>query len=206
MTNHPIIMSGLLVRAILDNRKTQTRRPLKVPKGYAFLGIYGPGLTAIFEDRSLDDRGDWAKRLPSIGDRLYVRETFRIDVAESPPIDVHGHPTCTEVVEYRADDDGEFDGYLPWTPSIHMPKALARIWLRVTDVRVQRIQDISEEDAFAEGCRPQFDKDVVEDVNGIPMNPHIDARQDFQKLWNSIYPDSWERNDWVGAYTFEREV
>jgi hypothetical protein len=93
-------------------------------------------------------------------------------------------------------------------PPIHMPRWASRLMLVVTDVKVERVQDISEDDAIAEGCRPFFDKanpEMMAGPNGthhpmMPLKGPIDA---FRSLWNTIHgPDAWERNDWVAAVTF----
>ena len=127
MSDHPIIFSGPMVRSLLDGRKTQTRRVLKPqPQGE--------------QPKNWTRANDKAVRYAP-GDRLYVREAIN---KVSTPGDV----------VYRADfEAGGNDGAgLGWRPSIHMPRWASRLTLTVTDVRVQRLQDISEEDARAEGC------------------------------------------------------
>jgi len=96
------------------------------------------------------------------------------------------------------------DSHMRWGahPSIHLPKKFARIWLRVKSVRVERVQDISEEDARAEGC-----KDKLTCLNPGTGSYAVERTsvEEFQTLWNEIHdPGAWERNDWVWAITFER--
>ena len=183
MTDHPMLFSGPMVRAIIEGQKTQTRRVLQVPDKYNFLGIYGPGLTAVFENAA-DFYVDWKQRLPSLGERLWVRETFNDNWGDD--------------VIYRADGGSAIDaGYKSepkWKPSIHMPKKYCRLWLRVTDVRVQRLQDISHDDAVAEGAG----------MYPICMS----AQKRFREtIWDSLYAKrgyGWDENPWVVAITFEK--
>lgn len=176
----PIIFSGPMVRAILEGRKSQTRRLLKPqpnsgPDGKMVnLGSGSWGLS----DGILS--GEW--KLASPGDRLWVREAWAKD-GDCP-------------LQYRAGPHVADDALgVRWRPSIHMPRWASRITLEVTEVRVQRLQDISEEDARAEGVRgnasgPWGCEGVIED---------------FSDLWESIHgPGSWDANPWVAAITFKR--
>lgn len=218
MGDKPILFSGPMVRALLEGRKTQTRCVLKPqpPKGADLVGLYGPGLTAVFDT---DKGADWTQRLRFIpGDRLWVREAFGYGQRPDP------FEGCVDGIEYRADEAylQEHD-FLPlyrpktpegfcygevstpgWRPSIHMPRWASRLTLLVTDVRVQRLQDISEEDAIAEG----IDWD---DGHG---RLHATARIAFANLWDSIngnskdkdgnrLPCAWGDNPWVVAVTFD---
>ncbi len=113
------------------------------------------------------------------GDRLWVRETFGHD----------GEPTSRQVA-YRA--DGEVPN-IRWIPSIFMPRDLSRISLEVTEVRVERVTDISEADAIAEG------------IPAFITSPSTIPRQQYSTLWNSINgKGSWDKNPWVWAVTFKR--
>jgi len=138
---------------------------------------------------------------------FWVREAFCYDVVERPPYDVNGNPTCEEIVRYRATDRDEA-AVKGWKPSIHMPRWASRITLRVTAVKVERLQDISEADAKAEGVywSERFEgwtsgagADESCDYHG--SNP-VTA---YSKLWERINgPGSWDANPWVAAYSFER--
>ena len=106
---------------------------------------------------------------------------------------------------YRATEP-QYGENFKWRPSIHMPKWACRLWLEVTAVRVERIQDISEEDAMTEGIEEHdgyFDNQLLCQV-AKGMNTTIDSpRVMFACLWDSIYLGSWERNDWVWVYEFK---
>ena len=192
MKERPIIFSGPMVRAILDGTKTQTRRILShkrfscVDRDYASVG-----------DRCLPIAAH-AYGIP--GDRLWVRETW------APERDGTGCPDDNGVL-YRATDPGwdAEDTGLRWRPSIHMPRAASRILLETTDVRVQRLQDISEDDARAEGIT---DGGCLTCGNSEPCgcsNPQPDACDAFAWLWESINGGgSWHANPWVWAVTFRR--
>jgi hypothetical protein len=183
MTDHLIIFSTPMVRALLREAerpgtgKTQTRRVLKAKSGViAARSVLQHGLhwMGIEYDRS------WPLRLPyAPGDRLYVRES---------------HCVIDYRCRYRADEERfePKDFGLRWRRSIHMPRWASRLTLTVTDVRVQRLQEISEADAVAEGY-----KQPPEGVIGWPPVGW------FADLWNSLHgPGAWEANPWVAAYTF----
>jgi hypothetical protein len=152
-----------------------------------------------------------------VGDLLWVRETWKWDDCKDDSYD--GAPAdigmsfvtykaqdpkqlwhwCThdlEVCKRWADNDECFNSK-KWRPSIHMPKWAARIWLEVTGVKVERVQDISEDDAKREGVRLYI-------PNGYEAQDLRGFKKPFRDLWESIYPGSWDRNDWVAAYTFRR--
>ncbi len=199
-----ILMSAEMVRAILVGTKTQTRR-LFSPT----LPRYWRLITEEYAPRRSSWLGPNGEIVPAnhlaayqVGDHLYVRETFAY---VSPDEHVCPYAECN--VEYRADTGAPYPGQWPaedakgnpdapkWRPSIHMPKAVARIWLEVTEVRAQRLQEISFDDAIAEG--------VTDDPHGC----RSECRRWFQELWDSLnakrgYP--FKNNPWVWAYTFRR--
>lgn len=207
MTDRPIIFSAPMVRALLDGRKTQTRRILK-PQPRTFETDEGPCKVALFQ--GLNDP------LPRIqlgrvitcqqvrfapGDRLWVRENWRT-VGDAPlsecigPSDIMFPATATE---------GELATF-KWRPSIHMPRWASRLTLHVTGVKVERLQDISEEDARAEGCfvgkatGRVFTSAAAMRLGGAEW---ANARDWFADLWESINgPEAWEANPWVVAVTF----
>ena len=199
MKERPILFSAPMVRALLAGTKTQTRRAMK-PQPTEFVG--GPGVTLqdgspaplIPLDDSVEPYGrEIACPYGKPGDRLWVRETWH-DASSS----LH---SCAL---YRADGiDLHWD---KWTPSIHMPRWASRITLEITSVRVERLQEISIEDAKAEGAWGPDDSIVqkVADYFGTDIfsaNP----RKAFQMLWESINgPDSWAANPWVWAIEFRR--
>lgn len=191
MTERPIIFSAPMIRALLDGRKTQTRRVVKgVP-----LEWFGSGFTPEYvalADNSLCPYGQ-------PGDQLWVRETW--------------HPETSDPdarAAYRADCDYDTSD-CGWRPSIHMPRWASRILLRVTDVRVERLQAISEADAIAEGISelPLQKQEPGAWWCADPLgNSSLHCRTPraaFCRLWESIYgAGSWDANPWVWVIKFER--
>lgn len=223
MKETPILFNAPMVRAILAGTKTQTRR---VVKGCEFIADTAEGVEPYW--RLLDHpRKQMSGGTPMgthvaalcphgrPGDRLWVRETWQHSNHPLGPYD----EDC--MVFYRADfmsdvhgPDGEKSPegrYRSWRPSIHMPRAASRILLEVTEVRVERLQDISEVEAIAEGiervedffacpCWKAYDEPEGSDVV-FPDDP-IGS---YASLWASINgPGSWDANPWVWAVSFSR--
>jgi hypothetical protein len=201
MKERPILFSGPMVRAILDGSKTQTRRVAKPVRRYEHNNICRPDLVedpyAVWWHGVSENVGCF-QICPygTPGDRLWVRETWAAftqptheygesDLVEGPiaeAVETHGPLAYV----YRADGNSLPDR---WRPSIFMPRAASRILLEITDVRVQRLQEISDEDARAEG----YDRS------------HAFPREWFALLWERIHgPGSWHVNPWVWAITFQR--
>ena len=187
-----LMFKAPLVRSILDDSKTQTRRLVKpAPAADQPLQHINTetGLVYARSMEQIDSRNirpiRWESPVGQPGDRIYVRETFA------------QHPRFADLA-YRAEGE-EFedsDGFLwepKWTPAIHMPKALARIWLEVTGVRVERLQGISEADAKAEGSV----------LKNSPAAHLTSYRRGFQELWESTGGD-WAANPWVWVTDFKR--
>jgi hypothetical protein len=181
MKERPILFSGGMVRAILDGSKTQTRR---IAKEFNEM----PSLDGIL--RRFPNQEGCPYGTP--GDRLWVRETF-----------AQGVEGCPGGISYRADHfDPKGDGPahpMKWRPSIFMPRASSRILLEITDVRVQRLQEVSADDCRAEGHPADWSRSPDPEV-------HNDAARDwYMDLWQSINgSDSWHANPWVWAITFRR--
>ena len=215
MGDKPIIFSAPMVRALLDGRKTQTRRLLKRPSWGQSKG-WPEG---IMNEQNLDGTLSWFDAetgclarlpIPQPGDRLYVREALRMGFDFGTPI---CHATYAAD---GADLDLTPTGALHWAetrkrnaiPSIHMPRWASRLTLTVTDVRVQRLQDISEDDARSEGIKPiksgrGFYDPTIPDAAVRFGKWTSTARQGFCRLWNSIHgPDAWDANPWSVALTF----
>lgn len=216
MADRPILFSGVMIRALLDGRKTQTRRIIR-PQPFAS-GYYDGEI----ELNVIPENDQWPKAFrfnadavgggailgeifePRInaGDRLWVRESFR----GSKGYDAHPPSTWSHwPVHYGADgapdprDELEMNGRL--RPGIHMPRWASRITLIVTDVCVERLQNISEADAIAEGARQYSSSTKL----SRPFNPDWKGiyREGYAELWNAINgAGSWEANPWVAAYTF----
>ena len=195
MTDRPIIFSAPMIRALLDGRKSQTRRVLKVQPRFDAQGCSNADVGGPWWDFWSSDRHETHRfKLPyAPGDRLWVREAFsydRLDVERDgilPPW-------------HWADGNPESGDWSRPKPSIHMPRWASRLTLIVTDVRVQRVQDISEADAQAEGLVAAYEGWAT-DREGRHWGP--DARASYRVLWNDLHgEDAWERNDWVAALTF----
>ena len=196
----PILFSGPMVRAILEGRKTQTRRPIKVDDIYTTVDDTD-GKPFAWQS---DECGDWYEMpcpFGKPGDLLWVRETwqmFRVyedtwnggyeaDLWDGPiPRERPNHAWVT----YAADDPGG----RPWRPSIHMPRWASRITLRITNIRIERLCDISVDGAFAEGVEAAIDHDG-------PMC----YLAEFQRLWDAMHSKRglrWNANPWVWVMEF----
>ena len=178
-----------MVRAILEGRKTQTRRVVKGVGHDNCIALRKPSKTkaGVFT-HAMDAPKLGLCTCGQPGDRIYVRETFS------------QHPEWGQLA-FRADGE-EFedaDGWLwepKWIPSIHMPKDLARIWLEITGVRLERIQDISEADALAEGARFE-----LASIDSVRIGAAASFRSGFRNLWESTGGD-WDANPWVWVVDF----
>lgn len=190
----PILFNGEMVRAILDGRKTQTRRIAKVTSEGCKEGFITP--LAGFVPRSIENHISYCP-FGKPGDRLWVRETW----SKSKQPYLSGH------IFYRA--DGETNGKQfslsfveresKWRPSIHMPRSASRILLEITNIRVERLNDISEEDAIAEGC-------VSTAVANESGNDYagLYASENFSRLWKLINgKGSWDLNPFVWVIEFK---
>lgn len=205
MKERPILFSGEMVRAILDGRKTMTRRVVKSNRNDgSFLVVeYEKGKLWPYhsiDGESFDATGNGEEISIDIpygmpGDRLWVRETFAEGLSNK------------EGIAYRATskwydfEDGTPESFkeIKWKPSIFMPRWASRITLEITNVRVERLQDISEEDAKREGANG-------EKYRGQGFE-HCIYREAFRTLWESINAKrgySWESNPWVWVIEFER--
>lgn len=192
MAIKPILFNTEMVRAILDGRKTCTRRICKdanectVPDMDFYNADRRTYAVHNFVDKEHTEQLSTAERTCPIctGDILYVRETWK----EAPK----GYYYYED---WQKDDIADVT---KWNPSIHMPKEAARIWLKVTDVRVERLQEITEVQAQAEGC------------NSGLLTGACTARGQFEDLWNSTVKKSdidrygWDANPWVWVIEFER--
>ncbi|EPR6886079.1 morphogenetic protein [Klebsiella variicola] len=227
MKERGMIFNGEMVRAILDGRKTQTRRTVKFPVHDKNLGCELAG-NELAGELSAGNYLNSAFGKP--GDRIWVRETWgvvsheldedgRIQpwMPDRPATAIHempfgngyysGHAIYAADGDFTwGDDDGYEDGRSCWKPSIHMPRAASRIQLEITDVRVERLNAISEEDATAEGVPPAGS--LLPDYPGTFLTPKGDyatAKVAFQRLWESIYgEESWKANGWVWVIEFKR--
>lgn len=212
MKERPILFSAPMVRAILDGRKTQTRRAVKIPKDEPLTDLCW-GYTAFTPERHISFRGlhangQWGEsfvRQPYCkGDRLWVRETWAefLGISETPTTYI-----------YRA--DGTFntpakehlvDG--KWRPSIFMPRAASRITLEITAVRVERLQDISRADIDAEGVLATdewIDYEAQwagqQSADARLMTPHEYWAERWNRINGKKHP--WDNNPWVWVVEFK---
>ena len=219
MNEKPIIFSGEMVRAIQDERKTQTRRvvvPQPDTKGLGWAWGYadrrkipnGPRGAAGGDVAYMSDSLSRYCPYGQPGDHLWVRETFGIlqpTHADSIGQSIDPFPVFrANGDEAPAWDEGPFE-FSGWKPSIHMPRWASRITLEVISVRVERVQDISEEDAEAEGCETER---IPYLHNGQIVQMDIRSpRAVFSVLWDSINAKrgySWDSNPWVWVVEFAR--
>ena len=192
MSIKPILFNTEMVRAILDGRKTCTRRICKdanectVPDMEFYNADRRTYAVHNFVDKEHTEQLSTAERTCPIctGDILYVRETWK----EAPK----GY------YYYEDWQRNDIADITKWKPSIHMPKEAARIWLKVMNVRVERLQEITEVQAQAEGC------------NSGLLTGACTARGQFEDLWNSTVKKSdidrygWDANPYVWVISFER--
>ncbi|EBI0416035.1 hypothetical protein FV630_13710 [Salmonella enterica] len=216
MKERGMIFNAEMVRAILEGRKTQTRRIMKVQPGAPEFG-----LRRIIESSRANENGMYfwsqydacgikARSKPfscphgDVGDRIWVRETYQGPLFDYEHMEAYLEDSSKfekpEFCVYRADGkpvpefyDADDNLHCRWRPSIHMPRWASRIALEITDVRVERLNSISDSDASKEGCciADMESGDCLSDV--------------FTRLWTSIYgDDSWQANPWVWVIEFKR--
>ena len=192
-----ILFSAPMVRALLAGTKTQTRRVIK-PDGRYRLDLVCPS-----------DGGPARCPQGAPGDRLWVREAWRADVAHDalPPREIPpGSPVFMEAsaLNWQGGPHDGTPGKL--RPGMFMPRWASRILLEVTEVRVERLQDISEADALAEGVTPQWEPGMsgrlMEALGGFSHRPAASA---YATLWEEINgAGSWDANPWVFVVCFRR--
>ncbi|HCL6769505.1 TPA: morphogenetic protein [Enterobacter hormaechei] len=204
MTERGMIFNSEMVRAILDGRKIQTRRIIKdctvgrdpiskfIQIGKKFIGCYPEDVPELI--RECCPYG-----VP--GDRIWVRETFQGPLFDFEQMEAYQEDSSKfkkpEFCVYKADGkrapeflDADDNLHCGWRPSIHMPRWASRITLEITGVRVEQLNDISEEDARSEG------------ISGSSVR---DVKEAYAALWRSIYgSDSWRANPWVWVIKFKR--
>ena len=210
MKEHPILFSTDMVKAILEGRKTMTRRVIKPQPTDAGLEFATAceGEFSAWQDDGLnldehsEDGGPCQRLCPygQVGDRLWVRETYKLHTYDGHPDDIQ------EMLVYKAgglskwfklneiNPEPKFE-FTKWTHSIHMPRWASRINLEITEIRVERVKEISLSDAISEG------------VARLDPNWHTTAVIDFCNLWDSINAKrgySWESNPWVWVISFKR--
>lgn len=205
MSDKPILFSASMVRALFDGRKTQTRRVAKfveaIDDGEFHIHSAGGGLYGISENDVPNDAVDYAPY--QIGDRLWIREAYRINGWATDVATVfyraHENASYSEMCEQWPVADHKPIAVTPgkWRPGIHLPRWASRMTLVVTDVRVQRLQEITEEDAIAEGAQCEF-----RTVHGLASKSES-HQFGFANVWDAINgAGAWAANPFVVAYTF----
>lgn len=214
MKERPILFSGEMVRAILDGRKTQTRRVIK-PQPIFIKDLDGLGIGEFLgwhksKVEFIDSiHGSLERHCPygQPGDRIWVRETFaaRFEYDQCKPTEIHP----TQNIFYLADGKTDIEKRYPeiehssrgkWRPSIFMPHWASRITLEIVNVRVERVQDISDEDAISEGVTLEMRG------RGLSRKPR-GPRMAYARLWDSINAKrgyGWDTNPFVWCIEFNR--
>lgn len=187
MQTHPILFSTPMVQAILEGRKTMTRR---IVKPNPRISSDPSKVGEIIKDLNLLTACDYGY----YGYILWVKETYSKEATIF-------NDSKSQII-YKADDHVA-ESEIKWKPSIFMPKSACRIFLQITDLRVERLDSITEEDAISEGVIKLSDnyyKDYAERASGFHY-----AGQSFRSLWKKINGDeSWNFNPWVWVISFER--
>ncbi|MCK7351613.1 hypothetical protein LCD45_14350 [Enterobacter roggenkampii] len=229
MKERGMIFNGEMVRAILDGRKTQTRRIMKVQPDTPEFGLRRIIESSIANEIGMyfwsqeDARGIKARSkqfscpFGDVGDRIWVRETWAEAGAGAPDLKLY-RANYPEHVPTHYENVPPVDE-IRWTPSIHMPRWASRLTLEITGVRVERLDKISEEDAISEGmqgvicpsCKgdpdystTQYDPDSLAAVDEIPCQSCESNRSKFFALWDSIYGEANHcMGDWVWVIEFK---
>ncbi|WP_128805057.1 hypothetical protein [Klebsiella grimontii] len=235
MKERGMVFNGEMVRAILDGRKTQTRRIMAPQPADDIERCIFPNPEAIGWKSSLrHKRGSTTAHFCHYGkpgDRIWVRETFQGPLFDYDLMDSYCKDSTPfekpEFCVYKADGvpapefyDADDELHCRWRPSIHMPRWASRILLEITDVRVERLNAISEEDAQREGVHTEVWDQTVVARNYAAIDeffqfwsedmPHyVEMNQlhqsSFRSLWESIYgEESWQANPWVWVIEFKR--
>lgn len=216
----PILFNTEMVRAILDERKTATRRICKDGNDFTVpdMSFYDADKRTYavhsYANKEHTDKLSLAERICPIcpSDILYVRETWNYvyDMDENDKIIedtgryVYYADGPMQFTHWVDTNTGEHKDFMPWRPSIHMPKQAARIWLKVNNVYVQHINDMTLDDFLKEGVviRPEAFND--------PENAYLQAKEEFQRIWESTLKGHdkecymWDENPWIWAIEFER--
>ncbi|EPS4512730.1 hypothetical protein ACVEU9_002398 [Klebsiella aerogenes] len=205
MKERGMIFNSEMVRAILDGRKTQTRRIMKIQPEHS-----GLGLRRVIDSKNGSDDGKYfwsssdacglkarsksfACPFGAVGDRIWVRETWAEAGACAPDLKLYraNYPEHVSSIYENVPPTEE----IRWTPSIHMPRWASRILLEITDIRVEHLASVSDEDAGKEGYP----------ADPSPFGGPMDKWLWFRQLWDGIYPEqSFKHNPWVWVIEFKR--
>ena len=205
-----ILFNTEMVQAILAGRKTQTRRPIDWDISNSMDGDAASGYFVQTDDGLIDALKLYRYQK---GDILYARETWKIKWLDDNELEM--------AITYEADEIWEYIKFAPnrfskfkkyynkkgWQPSIFMPKEAAILFLEVTDIRIERVQDITEEDAIAEGCKMAGDFPAERKIDDGIYEGWDDAREWFADSWQNLYKSKgygWYSNPWVWIIEFEQ--
>ena len=181
-----MLFNTVMVQAILEGNKTSTRRIIKPHRKATIENIWfdkedGDVVTVYNDNKHIGEKG-YIKPPYYVGDIIYVRETW---LKGDDGYHFRANETFVSKVVREA------YGY-KWKPSIHMPKVAARLFLKVTDIRAERLQDITEDGAEKEGC----ENDVID-------SDIMTVKQSFEHLWDNLYKN-WNENPWVWVIEFTK--
>ena len=204
-----------MVQAILDKTKRVTRRLLKLPKFIEKDSIDGTYILYAdgtnYVSNYLEEFFDYIHPKIKKGDILWVRETwqhaFRLDDSDMPIEGTEryyyaaGPDNCIPSFTHWLDPNtGDHKDRMPWKPSIHMPKEAARIFLKVVNVKIERLQSMTLEDYLNEGIQ------ISETSFNDPENAYLQSKEKFETLWDSTVRETWQQyksNPWVWVIEFE---
>lgn len=211
IADRPILFSGPMVRALLAGTKTQTRRVISTSPKRSRINLFDGSWTDSYvldpgNQSWLEEAYPWR-----VGDRLYVREAWQTEAAydDLSPAQMGGE----EPVRYDSDGSHQTWGYPAisrigrFRQGMHMPRWASRLTLVVTDVHVQRLQDISDRDAWAEGVKPPVEEMSLPDAAALCERYGTDHAgvASYAKLWDSLNAErgyGWDMNPWVVAVSF----
>jgi hypothetical protein len=217
MKESPILFSNGMVKAIIAGRKTMTRRITKDNCdeliGYQYV-LNNPTYPEYWKGKKSEPYTGWIAKFSNLqiamprtcpygqaGDILWVREAFNIEQIPVAPEGDHDEL----LYYYKATEKVYTD--MKWKPSIHMPKQASRIWLQVTDIKVERLHDMTQEDAIAEGVEKKqgSGSDTIFDFKHYGYGSYdVDAKVSYRTLWDCINGnDSWFQNPWVWVISFK---
>lgn len=210
----PILFNGDMVRAILERRKTVTRRVIKGTDESMYAGLCGLGPGLFDKITGLRTKEPYYR----LGDILYVRETWGfnpctrcVNACNIPAPDKYkGASGCFVYrTDYGITEDDTFPPSMhKWHPSIHMPKEAARIWLKILDIRAERLQDISNAQILAEGAnRDRIDSYIRQMEEDTAEWERAAYLLEWSNLWDDTVKEDWQRwenNPWVWVIEFER--
>lgn len=233
MTERPILFSAPMVRALLDGSKTQTRRVVRQQPEYPIIIATDPHTNRYqVGEREPVTEAALLRECPygQLGDRLWVRETWGVVsndwdadgnlsdwVPDRPTTPISEMPfgkgyysghaiyAADGSYEWAGDDDGGGEPRSAWHPSIHMPRAASRIMLEIVSVRVERLAEISESDARAEGCAASGWQPSYSNPDNAGGDESMSAKDAFSDLWKSINgAGSWGATPFVWVVEFKR--